>query len=196
MKTSTTRSHFLRTTVLATIATLVPLAGWSEGKKSTLEDLKKLPIICLVPTWLPEGYQLKSVHIDHEDRDGLKDAKAPGFPAYNLEYSNGKKGSFTVECARWGIGDRNLDDDENAEESEFKTKDFGDVYIIYLPKGKAGVKKRIAANWVEDAQWRAEEAKKKDAMHIKGRVHGASGFGMTLEEFQKIVRSLRPVAGK
>jgi hypothetical protein len=194
---ASSRRHFLQATILAGLLSLttVPSAR-SAPSAATLEDLKKLPIICLVPAWLPDGYRLRTITIDREDRDGLKDPKQPGFPAYNLEYTNGKKGSFTVECARWGIGDRNLDEDENAEESEFATKSFGKVYIIYLPKGKTGVKKRIVANWIADKNWRAEEAKHKDAMHLLGRVHGVSGFGMTLAEFEKIVQSLHPVGDK
>jgi hypothetical protein len=163
--------------------------------KSTLADLKKLPITCLVPAWLPEGYRLQSVEIDATDREGIENPKAPGFPCYSIEYSNGKGGEFTIECGRIGIGDRNLDDDENAEESAFTTKAFGEVYIIYLPKGKTGVKKRIVANWIADRDWKAEEKAGKTT-RIKGRVHGVSGFGMTLAEFEKIVRSLHPVREK
>jgi hypothetical protein len=163
--------------------------------KSTLADLKRLPITCLVPAWLPEGYRLQSVEIDATDREGIENPKAPGFPSYSIEYSDGKKGQFTIECARIGIGDRNLDDDENAEESEFETKAFGKVYIIYLPKGKTGSKKRIVANWIADRDWRTEE-KAGMTTRIKGRVHGVSGFGMTLAEFEKIVRSLHPVRDK
>ncbi len=184
---------------IALITTLLLLAttpAWCAPKTATLEDLKKLPIICLVPGWLPEGYHLQTVAIDRQDREGLKDAKAPGFPTYNLDYGNGKKGQFTVECARWGIGDRNLDADDSAEESEFSTKAFGKVYIIYLPKGKTGVKKRIVANWIEDANWRAETKKDKTAICINGRAHGVSGFGMTLAEFEKIVQSLHPVTDR
>ncbi len=174
---------------------LLPVArAWSAPKTATIDDLKKLPIICLVPKWLPEGYSLRSVKIDRDDREGLTDPKAPGFATYDLEYSNGKKGSFTIESARWGIGDRNLDDSPSAEESQFKTKAFGEIYIVYSPKGKAGAKKRIAANWILDANWKAEEKKSKN-LCILGRAHGVSGFNMTLEEFEKIVQSLHPVKG-
>jgi len=183
--------RFLSLLYLLSLLAIAP--AWAAPKSATLEDLKKLPIICLVPKWLPEGYQLRSVKIDRDDRDGIKDPKAPGFATYDLEYSNGKKGSFTIESARWGIGDRNLDDSPSAEEGQFKTKAFGDIYTVYSPKGKTGVKKRIAANWILDANWRAEEKKNKGGICILGRAHGVSGFNMTLEEFEKIVQSLHPV---
>jgi len=183
--------RFLPLLCLLSLLAIAP--AWAAPKTATLDDLKRLPIICLVPKWLPEGYQLRSVKIDREDREGIKDPKAPGFATYEIEYSNGKKGSFTIESARWGIGDRNLDDSPSAEEGKFSTKSFGEIYTVYDPKGKAGVKKRIAANWIEDANWRAEDAKKKDANHILGRAHGVSGFGMTLEEFEKIVQSLHSI---
>lgn len=186
------RLHSLVLTLALGLLGTLPGLG---APKSTVADLKKLPITCLVAEWLPEGYSLQSVEIDTTDRDGIKNPKAPGFPCYSIEYSNGKKGQFTIECARIGIGDRNLDDNENAEESEFDTKAFGKVYIIYLPKGKTGVKKRIVANWIADRDWKAEE-KAGMTTRIKGRVHGVSGFGMTLAEFEKIVRSLHPIRDK
>lgn len=174
---------------------MATLPAWSTPKSATLDDLKKLPITCLVPGWLPEGYHLQLVEIDRSDREGLKDPKAPGHATYSIEYGNGKKGKFTIESARWGIGDRNLDDAPDAEESQFDTKEFGKVYIVYAPKGKAGVKKRITANWITDAAWRAEE-KAKVTLPIKGRAHGVSGFGMTLADFEKIVQSLHAIREK
>ena len=178
------------------LALITSTPARSAPKSATLDDLKALPITCLVPAWLPEEYHLESVEIDRTDREGLEDPKAPAFPGYSLEYGNGKKGKFTIESARLGIGDRNLDDDPNAEESEFGTKTLGKVYIIYVPKGKTGAKKRIAANWIADAAWRSEEKSAKGAPHIKGRVHGVSGYGMTLAEFEKIVQSLHPIREK
>jgi hypothetical protein len=173
-------------------ATLV--RGAERGK--TLADLKKLQITCLVPGWLPEGYQLKSVSIDYSDTDGLDNPKAKGYPAYGIEYGNGKKGKFTIESARVGIGDRNLDDSPKAEESKFETKDFGTIYIIYRPHGKAGEKQRITANWIEDATLKKEKASSPNGPAMNGRYHGVSGYGMTLEDFEKIVGSLHPVQDK
>jgi len=164
-------------------------------KTATLDDLKKLDIISLVPGWLPEGYHLKKVEIHYENADGNEDLKGK-FPAYSLEYRDGKKGKFTTESAHTGIGDRNLDKDERAEESQFDTKRYGTVYIIYFPPGKSGVKHRIVANWIEDENLKAEKTKGENAPRIKGRYHGVSGFGMTLAEFEKIVQSLHPVREK
>jgi len=165
-------------------------------KSITLDDLKKLEITCLVPGWLPEGFHLKTADIDYSDREGLTDKKARGFPTYSLEYGDGKKGSFTIESARWGIGDRNLDQDDRAEEVHFDTKDHGTIYIIYFPPGKSGVKQRIAAAWIADPGLEKEAAKSPNHLAIKSRFHGVSGFGMTVADFEKIVRSLHPIREK
>ena len=185
----------LTSLLLCAYAVVGIFPAYGAPKKVTLDDLKKLDITCLVPAWLPEGYHLKKVGIQHENADGNEEAKGK-FPAYSLEYSNGKKGKFTVECAHTGIGDRNLDQDERAEESQFDTKHFGPVYIIYFPPEKSGVKHRIVANWIEDEDMKAEKAKDENAPRIKGRYHGVSGFGMTVGEFEKIVQSLHPVREK
>jgi len=181
------------TLFLCTLALLGLAPVHAEAKGDTLDDLKQLPITCLVPAWLPEGYHLRQVSIDYEDRDGLQDPKAHGFPSYNLTYSNGKKGRFTVECAREGIGDRNLDSDERAEESQFDTKRYGPVYIIYFPPGKSGVKDRITANWIDDDPKKTEKTSDATAPRIKGRYHGLSGYGMTVAQFEKIVQSVHPI---
>ena len=186
----------LSVAVLSALAFLAAPSSQAAPKADTLDDLKKLDITCFVPAWLPEGYGVKKVHIDYSDRDGLKDPKARGFAAYDLEHGNGKKGRFTIEGARWGIGDRNLDQDDRAEESQFDTKRFGPVYIIYFPPGKTGVKQRISANWIEDENIRAERAKGQTSQGIKGRFHGFSGYGMTVADFEKIVRSLHPAREK
>jgi hypothetical protein len=171
-----------------------PAHGAPKG--NTLDDLKKLDIICLVPRWLPDGYHLKTVDIDYSDRDESDNPKARSYAAYSTEYGDGKKGRFTIESARWGIGDRNLDQDDRAEEAQFETKRYGTVYIIYFPPGKAGVKKRIAANWIEDENLVAENKESKTALPVKGRFHGFSGYGMTVVEFTKIVQSLHPIREK
>jgi hypothetical protein len=180
---------------LCALTFLCVLPADGAPKPAKLDDLKKLDIICLVPAWLPEGYRLKKVEIHQENADGNEDAKGK-FPAYSLEYRNGRKGKFTIESARIGIGDRNLDENDRAEESQFKTKRYGTVYIIYFPPRKSGVKNRIVANWIEDENLKAEKPKGENAPRIKGRYHGVSGFGMTLAEFEKIVQSLRPIREK
>lgn len=178
----------------------LPFLGLSSSlaapKGHTLDDLKKLEITCLVPAWLPEGYRVRSVDLDYSDRDEADGTKGRAHVGYNVEYGNGKKGRFTIESARWGIGDRNLDENDRAEETQFETKRYGPVYIIYFPPGKAGVKKRITANWLKDENLIAEEKRDKKALPIKGRFHGFSGYGMTVAEFEKIVQSLHPIQEK
>lgn len=180
--------HTLSTFAFCALTLLGSSPSQSAPKTETLDDLKKLEITCLAPTWLPEGYHLKKVELDHGDHEGGRE-----FIGYSSEYGNGKKGLFTIESARWGIGDRNLDQDERAEETHFETKRYGTVYIIYFPSGKTGVKKRISANWIEDENMRAEMKRDKTKLAIKGRFHGVSGYNMTLAEFEKIVQSLHPI---
>ncbi|HEY3901754.1 MAG TPA: hypothetical protein VGM54_24285 [Chthoniobacter sp.] len=182
--------------LLTAFALLSKASAGSVPSHYSLNDLKKLDIICFVPGWLPEGYHLSRVYLDYTDTDGLDNSNAKSYVAYQLEYSDGRKGTFTVESAREGIGDRNLDGDPKAEESQFKTKQFGTVFIIFRPGGKTRIKKRIAANWVEDANLKAEEAKNPKALHVIGRYHGLSGYGMTVADFEKIVQSLHPVREK
>ena len=55
---------------------------------ATLDDLKKLEIICFVPSHLPQGFRLKAVEITY-DEVGPDENKEPRFPLYSLEYGNG-----------------------------------------------------------------------------------------------------------
>ncbi|MEZ0254777.1 MAG: hypothetical protein ACAI37_05840 [Chthoniobacter sp.] len=172
-----------------TIAFLGLSSSQAAPKADSLDNLKKLEITCLAPAWLPEGYHVKNVELDHSDHEGGRE-----FVGYSSEYGNGKKGLFTIESARWGIGDRNLDQDERAEETQFNTKRYGPVYVVYFPPGKTGVKKRILSNWIQDENMRAEMKHDKAKLAVKGRFHGVSGFNMTLAEFEKIVQSLHPIS--
>lgn len=178
----------LSTVGLCLLASFSVSLSNAAPKADTLDDLKKLDITCLAPAWLPEGYHVKKVELDHGDHEGGRE-----FIGYSSEYGNGKKGLFTIESARWGIGDRNLDQDERAEETQFNTKRYGPVYVVYFPPGKTGVKKRIVSNWIQDENMRAEMKRDKTKLAVKGRFHGVSGFNMTLAEFEKIVQSLHPI---
>ena len=159
---------------------------------ATLDDLKKLEIICFVPSYLPDGFKLKSAEITY-DEVGPDENKELRFPLYSLEYGDSGKRTFSIESAREGIGDRNImEDEENAEETEIKTP-LGPMYLIYRPKEKEGRKDEIKANWIEDANMNAEKAKGADSHPVLGRFHGISATGITLEEFTKIVQSLHPI---
>ncbi len=159
---------------------------------ATLDDLKKLEIICFVPSYLPEGFRLKNAEITYDDA-GPDEKKELRFPLYSLEYGDSGKRTFSIESAREGIGDRNImEDEENAEETEIKTP-LGPMYLIYRPKGKDGLKDEIKANWIEDANMKAEKTKDPENHPVLGRFHGISATGITLEEFTKIVQSLHPI---
>jgi hypothetical protein len=159
---------------------------------ATLNDLKQLEITCYVPSYLPEGFRLKTVEITY-DEVGPDENKEHRFPLYSLEDGGSGKRTFSIESAREGIGDRNIiEDEENVEETEIKTP-LGPMYLIYRPKGKEGRKDEIKANWVEDSNMKAEKAKHPQGHPILGRFHGFSAAGITLADFQKIVDSLHPI---
>jgi hypothetical protein len=160
------------------------------SKAATLDDLKKLEIICFVPSYLPEGFKLKKVEIAYDEIQEYEDKNRP-LPLYSVEYGNGQKATFSIESAREGIGDRNIMAEEDTEETEIASP-FGPMYLIYRPKGKTGRKIQINANWARDANMNAENGK--GAAHpTLGRFHGFSATGITMAEFAKIITSLHPI---
>ena len=158
---------------------------------ATLDDLKKLEIICFVPSQLPQGFRLMTVEITYDDV-GPDENKEHRFPLYSLEYGNGRNATFSIESAREGIGDRNIMVEEDTEETEIQSP-LGPMYLIYRSKGKSGRKVEIKANWVEDSNMKAEKAKDPQGHPTLGRFHGFSAAGITLAEFTKIVQSLHPI---
>jgi len=177
----------------ALCAFVFPVSAVHSTPEVTLDDLKKLEIICFVPSYLPKDFRLQRVDIAY-DESGPDEAKRQ-FPLYSIVYGNdpGSGATFSIESAREGIGDRNLmADEENAEETEIKTP-LEPMYLIYRPKGKNGRKEEIKANWVEDSNMKAENAKDPQGHPTLGRFHGFSATGITLAEFSKIVQSLRPI---
>jgi hypothetical protein len=164
----------------------------------TLDDLKKLEIICFVPSYLPKGFRLENVEIFY-DEPGPDENTAGRFPLYSIEYEKspsraGGAASFTIVSAREGIGDRNLLGTEDTEDVEIPSL-FGPMYLIYTPKGKAigGRKVEIKSNWAEDANMKSEKAKDPLIHPTLGRYHGFSATGITVAEFRKIIDSLHPI---
>src|SRR5438034_9121759 len=189
------RNRIKRTSRFVLCAFVLSLSAVRATPELTLDDLRKLEIICFVPSHLPEGFRLQRVDITfdelHEESDDMKHQ----LPLYSIVYSNDPQrgATFSIESAREGIGDRNImPDEENAEETEIKTP-LGPMYLIYRPKGKEGRKDEIKANWVEDSNMKAEKAKDPQGHPSLGRFHGFSASGITLAEFTKIVQSLHPI---
>jgi len=172
---------------------LGPQTARSSKTHATLDDLKKLEIICFVPSYLPKGFRLKSVTITY-DEPGRDEGSVGRFPLYYLEYSNSHGASFTIDSAREGIGDRNIMGTDDSEEAEIKSP-FGPMYLIYTPKGQGigGRKVEIKSNWAEDANMKSEKAKDAQAHPNLGRYHGFSAAAITVAEFRKIINSLYPV---
>jgi hypothetical protein len=165
-----------------------------SSNSATLEDLKKLGIICFVPSYLPKGFQLKDVEITY-DEDPSEESKGRKVPLYAIEWANLDGSGFSIDSAWEGIGDRNIMETEDSEDAEFQSKLFGKVFFIYTPKGKdsSGVKKEILSNWVEDANMKAEQKKDPHGKVVLGRYHGFTGTNMTIADFEKIIDSLHPV---
>jgi hypothetical protein len=160
----------------------------------TLDDLRKLEIICFVPSHLPEDFRLQRIDITFDElHEEFDDMKHP-LPLYSIVYSNDPRrgATFSIESAREGIGDRNIMVEEDTEETEIQSP-LGPMYLIYRPKGKTGRKAEIRTNWVSDANMNEEKAKGAGNHPILGRYHGFSATRITLAEFEKIVQSLHPI---
>jgi hypothetical protein len=158
-----------------------------------LDDLKKLEIICFVPSHLPDGFHLKRVEITYDELHEESDDMNHKLPLYAIEYGDEREGTFSIESAREGIGDRNIMEEEgDSEETEIQTP-LGPMYLIYRPKGESGRKIEILTNWVRDANMTADDAKNGGGHPRLGRFHGFSASGMTVAEFAKIAQSLHPI---
>ena len=187
------RNRFNRTTPWFVVCTFIfSLSAVRSTPELTLDDLRKLEIISFVPSYLPKGFRLQRVDITY-DEAGPDEPKRQ-FPLYSVVYSDNPRNgaTFSIESAREGIGDRNIMEEEDTEETEIQSP-LGPMYLIYRPKGKNGRKDEIKANWVSDANMNAETAKSPDSHPILGRFHGFSATGITLAEFSKIVESLHPI---
>jgi hypothetical protein len=88
--------------LLSSILALFPQTAPCINPHATLDDLKRLDILCFVPSYLPKSFKLKSVAISY-DEPGPDEGSAGHFPLYNLEYGDDHGGSFTVDSAREGI---------------------------------------------------------------------------------------------
>jgi hypothetical protein len=185
--------RLLSSILLSSILALTPRTASCINPHATLADLNHLDILCYVPSYLPKGFKLKSVAITY-DEPGPDEASVGRFPLYNLEYGDDHGGSFTVDSAREGIGDRNLMETEDSDETTI-TSLFGPMYLIYTPKGhgKGGRKKEIKANWASDTSMKEEKAADPQAHPIRGRYHGFSATRISVAEFEKIINSLKPV---
>lgn len=194
--------------LVLSILSLFPRSASCAQPPATLADLKNLEIICYVPSWLPKGFQLRSVEITY-DKPGPDEDKNHRLPLYSIEYGNGptspRDGSgrwsdrtggatFTIESAREGIGDRNIVETEDAGETNIPSP-FGPMYLVYTPKrqGTSGQKVEIKANWASDAKMKSEKAKNQHAHPVLGRYHGFSATAITVAEFEKIISSLKPI---
>jgi hypothetical protein len=189
------RNRFKRMTswfVLCASAFSLSLSAVHSTPELTLDDLRKLEIICFVPSYLPKDFRLQRVDITY-DEPGPDEPKRL-FPLYSIVYSNDPRSgaTFSIESAREGIGDRNIMEEEDTEETEIQTP-LGPMYLIYRPKGKGGLKHEIKANWVSDANMDAETSKNARSHPILGRYHGFSATGISVPEFSKIVQSLHPI---
>jgi len=174
--------------LVCSVVFALPSAKSARGP-GTLDDLKKIEIICFVPSWLPKGFKVKRVQI-YYDEPG-PDEGGGRFPLYAIEYGNDQGQTFSIDSAREGIGDRNLLETEDSEDIAISSL-FGRLYVIYTPRGKEGRKTEIRSNWASDANMVSEKAKDPRAHPNLGRYHGFTGTGMSVADFEKIIDSPRP----
>lgn len=175
-------------------AALFPLTALCASPPATLDDLKRLEIICFVPSYLPDGFRLQEVQIAYDEIQEYEDKNRP-LPLYSIVYGNRRKATFSIDSAREGIGDRNIMVTEDTDETTIQSP-FGPMFLIYTPKGKSGRKIEIKANWASDANMKAEKAKDQMAHPVLGRYHGFSATGITVAEFARIIKSLHPINGR
>jgi hypothetical protein len=190
------RDRLKRTTPWFAVGALLFSFLALRSSAATLDDLKNLEIICFVPSHLPQGFHLKRVEITYDElHEEFDDLNHP-LPLYSVEYGNGWNATFSIESAREGIGDRNImPDTGDSEETEIESP-FGPMDLIYRPKGKEGRKIEIKSNWMSDANMDEEKAKGAESHPVLGRYHGFSATGITLKEFEKIIKSLHPVTSE
>src|ERR1043166_481612 len=164
------------------------------SKPASLDDLKKLDIICFVPRYLPKDFKFKSAEILTEE-NAVEGQTPEKVVTYGIEWSGPNGAAFSIDSAWEGIGDRNIMDTEDSEDGEFASSSFGTVYFVYTPKGQsaAGVKKEIRANWVEDAIMQKQPHDGPITHAGLGRFHGFTGTNMTVDDFEKIINSLHPI---
>ena len=78
-------------------AFLFTLPAW-RCSAATLDDLKKLDIICFVPSYLPKGFRLKSVDITYDEIQDYEDKNHP-LPLYSVVYESGPSRNGTKSAA-------------------------------------------------------------------------------------------------
>src|SRR5207253_2241871 len=78
-----------------------------EAKPASLDDLKKLNIICFVPAYLPKDFKLKNAKIIYED-DPNEGHQGQKVVTYAIEWSNSRNASFSIDSSWAGIGDPNM----------------------------------------------------------------------------------------
>src|SRR5262245_20259744 len=128
--------HIPLLTISLSIFCILPARAEEQSKPASLDDLKKLDLICFVPSYLPKDFKLKSAQIITEE-NAIEGQAPEKVATYAIEWSGPNGAAFSIESAWEGIGDRNIMETEDSEEAEFQSPLFGRVYIIYTPKGKS-----------------------------------------------------------
>src|SRR5204862_7182187 len=105
------RNRFNRTTPCFVVCAFVfSVSAVHSTPELTLDDLRKLEIICFVPSYLPKGFRLQRVDITYDELHEEFDDIQHQLPLYLIVYSNDsdRGATFSIESARVGIGDRNI----------------------------------------------------------------------------------------
>src|SRR6266542_7165744 len=80
-------------------AFVISVSAVHSTPELTLDDLRKLELICFVPSYLPKGFRLQRVDITY-DEPGPDEPKRP-FPLYSIVYSNDPRSvaMFSIDSA-------------------------------------------------------------------------------------------------
>lgn len=146
-----------------------------------LKKVQKLGVTVVFPTYLPQRFQLDSVHLAEEE---------PAHPDYVLEFHEKNKNEFVIESAYSGIGDGPDGDRTIKGNSKF----FGPFTISVFKPGSEGNSTKTTyyvSSWMENKNPNKKQGEKANSR--EKRHYHFLGSGVTDKEAIDIVESLRPI---
>jgi thioredoxin-related protein len=105
-----------RTSLFVLYAFVFSLSAVRSTPELTLDDLRKLEIICFVPSYLPKDFRLQRVDITCDELHEEFDDPKHQLPLYSIVYSNDpQRGGFNLQIAstHYGFADFTLAKQEN-----------------------------------------------------------------------------------
>ena len=100
--------------------------------------------------------------------------------------------TFSIESAREGIGDRNIMEEEDTEETEIQTPP-GPMDFIFRRRGREGLRKGFRGNGGGEGKREGEKSKKARSNQFLAGNKGFSGTGIWVGGFWRTVKSLNQI---